>query len=272
MDLPNLATVICPSILYARGRDALRDETFSALKVVTSLLEHQDEFFLVPAEFLPILQDQDYFMNALDLPSKEFLKKCATYMQVKNNGRPTPGTPFNGPNGGLGSNGSQRYPAPLSPSMERPPPIGLAASDRSGRPSPNISQQGGLDGSSQGHGDYYPPPHSPIPHSSMQNMPPLQRTPPMGGTNERDQWAQGMQQMQQSQNIIAPRPIASNGPNIGSSSRPSSVIGSRTPVHQNHPNNQGQGQGEGLARPGVEQQGSFYGSPNGYSTPMRQRT
>ncbi|KAH6916254.1 LIM domain-containing protein [Coprinopsis sp. MPI-PUGE-AT-0042] len=258
MDLTNLATVIGPSILYARGRDALRDETFTALKVVTSLLEHQDEFFLVPAEFLPILQDQDYFMNAPDLPSKEFLKKCATYLQVKNNGRPTPGTPFNGPNGGLGSNGSQRYPAPLSPTMERPPPIGLAASERSGRPSPNISQQGAHDGSSQGHGDYYPPPHSPIPHSNMQNIPPLQRTPPMGVTSERDQWAQGMQQMQQSQNIIAPRPVPGNGPNLGSSSRPSSVIGSRTP-------------GEGLVRPGADQQGSFYGSPNGYSTPMRQR-
>src|ERR1700731_4429622 len=41
MDLPNLATVICPSILYSRSRDAVRDDSFSAIRVVTSLLEHQ---------------------------------------------------------------------------------------------------------------------------------------------------------------------------------------------------------------------------------------
>jgi hypothetical protein len=94
MDLGNLATVICPSILYARGRDAVRDDSFSAIRVVTALLEHQDEFFQVPAEFLPILHDQEYFSNSLDLPSKDFLRKCDTYMRLKTNGRgpviPTP--------------------------------------------------------------------------------------------------------------------------------------------------------------------------------------
>ncbi|KAH9924759.1 uncharacterized protein B0H18DRAFT_1011057 [Fomitopsis serialis] len=57
MDLPNLAT--------------LRSDPS-----ITALLENQDEFYFVPQEFLPILQDQDYFANSLDLPSKEFLKKC----------------------------------------------------------------------------------------------------------------------------------------------------------------------------------------------------
>ena len=91
MDLGNLATVIAPSIIYARGRDAVRDETFGALRVVTSLLENQDEFFTVPVEFLGILHDQDYFTNALELPAKDFLKKCDTYMKLKgSNGRPTP--------------------------------------------------------------------------------------------------------------------------------------------------------------------------------------
>ena len=98
MDLQNLATVICPSILYSRGRDAVRDESFGAIKVVTSLLENQDEFYCVPDEFLSILQDLDYFAPAMDLPSKEFLKKCETYMRVRGNGR-TPGltSPINGP-------------------------------------------------------------------------------------------------------------------------------------------------------------------------------
>ncbi|KZT10069.1 RhoGAP-domain-containing protein [Laetiporus sulphureus 93-53] len=106
MDLPNLATVICPSILYARGRDAVRDESLRAIRVVTTLLERQDEFYCVPQEFLPILKDQEYFANSLDLPSKDFLKKCDTYMRLKASGRTpvltspvsgaspfTPGTP-----------------------------------------------------------------------------------------------------------------------------------------------------------------------------------
>ncbi|THH30725.1 hypothetical protein EUX98_g3482 [Antrodiella citrinella] len=90
MDLPNLATVICPSILYSRGRDAVRDESFGAIRVVTSLLENQDEFFFVPEEFMTIVQDQEYFANSLELPSKEFLKKCDTYMRLKSGAR-TPG-------------------------------------------------------------------------------------------------------------------------------------------------------------------------------------
>ncbi|TCD60650.1 hypothetical protein EIP91_009737 [Steccherinum ochraceum] len=90
MDLPNLATVICPSILYSRGRDAVRDESFGAIRVVTSLLENQDDFFCVPEEFMAIVHDQDYFSSSLELPSKEFLKKCDTYMRLKSGAR-TPG-------------------------------------------------------------------------------------------------------------------------------------------------------------------------------------
>src|SRR5262245_34047236 len=90
MDLGNLATVICPSILYSRGRDAVRDDQFGAIRVITALLELQDEFFTVPDEFLPILRDQDYFSASLDLPSKDFMKKCDTYMRLKANGRSPP--------------------------------------------------------------------------------------------------------------------------------------------------------------------------------------
>ncbi|CAL1714706.1 unnamed protein product [Somion occarium] len=98
MDLQNLATVICPSILYSRGRDAVRDESFGSIRVVSSLLENQDEFYFVPEEFLPILQDQDYFASSMELPSKDFLKKCDTYMRIRASGR-TPGlmSPVNGP-------------------------------------------------------------------------------------------------------------------------------------------------------------------------------
>ena len=87
MDLGNLATVICPSILYSRGRDAVRDESFGAIRVVTALLENQDEFYCVPDEFLPMLHDQDYFQTSLELPGKDFMKKCDTYLRVKASGR-----------------------------------------------------------------------------------------------------------------------------------------------------------------------------------------
>lgn len=110
MDLPNLATVICPSILYSQGRDAVRDDSFGAIRVVTALLENQDEYYAVPQEFLPILHDQDYFVHSMDLPSKEFMKKCDTYMRLKASGRSLPGpsmspggssSPFQPNNAGL---------------------------------------------------------------------------------------------------------------------------------------------------------------------------
>lgn len=114
MDLGNLATVICPSILYSRGRDAVRDESFGAIRVVTALLENQDEFYTVPEDFLPILNDQEYFSNSMELPGKEFMKKCDTYMRLKGPGRPPLGsTPSSSP-----FNSGQRFPP--SDSRERP--------------------------------------------------------------------------------------------------------------------------------------------------------
>src|SRR5271170_6014398 len=106
MDLTNLATVICPSLIYARGRDAARDEIFGAIRVVEALLQNQDQFFTVPEEFLPILHDQEYFSSNMELPSKDFMKKCDTYMRLKSNGRQLPSS---------NSNSSQtRFAAPNS--------------------------------------------------------------------------------------------------------------------------------------------------------------
>ncbi|KAJ7504494.1 LIM domain-containing protein [Mycena galericulata] len=133
MDLGNLATVICPSILYSRGRDAVRDESFGAIRVITALLENQDEFFTVPEEFLPILQDQEYFANSMDLPGKEFLKKVDTYMKLKSgsaNGRP----PFNPAN----DSSNPRFNPPTSPIVDRPP---LGSAPPTGRSHPGMPQQ-----------------------------------------------------------------------------------------------------------------------------------
>lgn len=175
MDLPNLATVIAPSIMRARGRDPMRDETFGALRVVTNLLENQDEFFLVPEEFVQVLQDQEYFTNCMELPGKDFLKKCETYTKVKGmNGRLPPSNgQYNGP-----TNGTSRHPPMLtSPISERPPPNTPFGSDSRSRqqlpPQPPHPMQTGMPQVS----DMHTSPSSPsLPQGMMQN---LQRTPPM---------------------------------------------------------------------------------------------
>ena len=194
MDLGNLATVICPSILYARGRDAMKDETFSGFRVMTSLMENQDEFFAVPPEFLSILRDQEYFANSLELPGKEFMKKCDTYMRMKgNNGRPSPGTPHNGSSNG----GTPRYPPLMSPIAERPPvtPFGSSSnSERNMRVPPQNN-------------DPHIPSSSPVSQGMMQNASLIQnaqRNPQM------EEWTPPSQ---------PPRP-STNSP----SSRPSSVV------------------------------------------------
>ncbi|KAF9072305.1 hypothetical protein BDP27DRAFT_1391414 [Rhodocollybia butyracea] len=139
MDLGNLATVICPSILYTRSQGPVRDESFKAIGVVTSLLENQDEFFAVPEEFMLILHDQEYFVNSMELPGKEFMKKCDTYQKVKSvNGSrlPTPGL-YNGPNGST----PRITPGPSPVVSERPPPpshghVGNTGTSRTPQPQP----------------------------------------------------------------------------------------------------------------------------------------
>jgi hypothetical protein len=129
MDLSNLATVICPSILYARGRDATRDESFDAIGVVTTMLERQDELFTVPMEFLAILHDQEYFASSMDLSSKDFLRKCDTYLKLKSNGRPQ-----------FHNSAGARLPQVNTPSSDRPL-IAASSSERNLRP-PNQSSSG----------------------------------------------------------------------------------------------------------------------------------
>lgn len=89
MDLPNLATVIGPSILFSAGKDAAFESSFGVIRVVTELLENQDEFFVIPEDFLPLVHDQEYFAHSMELPSKDLMKKCETYMRQKSSGRGT---------------------------------------------------------------------------------------------------------------------------------------------------------------------------------------
>ncbi|KAM0787658.1 hypothetical protein ACM66B_003722 [Microbotryomycetes sp. NB124-2] len=80
MDLQNLATVISPNILYSKGNNPAKDESFSAVRVVHDLLEHQDEFWQVPAECVAILHDQELFNNPSQLTSKEILTRAERYL------------------------------------------------------------------------------------------------------------------------------------------------------------------------------------------------
>ncbi|RDB23715.1 Rho-type GTPase-activating protein 1 [Hypsizygus marmoreus] len=222
MDLGNLATVICPSILYARGRDALRDETFGAVRVVTALLEGQDEFFAVPEEFLAILNDQEYFANSLDLPGKEFMKKCETYMKLKGvNGRPQPGTPLNGPNNG----GPPRYPIQNSTSGDRPGVMGPSMSDRNVRPPPPPSNASYQSAS-------YPPPGSPSIPPPPQGSPQLQQLQQM-----QNQQMQQNQQNQHGQQNQWPQGDEWSGP-PPPRPPPGGSSGSRPTSYQSPPNQQ----------------------------------
>jgi len=131
MDLTNLATVICPNILYSKA-GVVRDESFLAIRCVTQLLEQQDELYIVPDELMPILADQEYFVNALDMKQRDFMKKCETYMKLKA-GKIRPGD-INMPSGSLQG-------TPMPTPGGGPPPSGGESHHLAGqRSDPQISR------------------------------------------------------------------------------------------------------------------------------------
>ncbi|EPQ27143.1 uncharacterized protein PFL1_05424 [Pseudozyma flocculosa PF-1] len=93
MDLPNLATVICPNILYSKGTDPAKDETFLANRAVSYLLENQDDFWTVPEELEAVLYDRELLSASAELTSRDILKKCEKYAKRQR----VPGV--NGPRG-----------------------------------------------------------------------------------------------------------------------------------------------------------------------------
>ncbi|KAH9893484.1 RhoGAP-domain-containing protein [Cubamyces lactineus] len=251
MDLQNLATVICPSILYSRGQNAVRDESFGAIRVVTMLLENQDEFYCVPEEFVPILQDEEYFANCMELPSREFLKKVEAYMRMKAGGRtpgltsPTlgnaqfnfnPGTPRPEDTRAMPPRSTQSNPQFL----DRPQVSGSAPSDsvlRNGlppaRPQPPPIQHSPFS---------FPPPAGGPQSATQQNsMGAILSPQPRAPAN--------MQNMQSMQGMQSPsgewamdRPPPMQDPNRPSS-RPSSFINNGGNMNYNAMNNGGAGSG-----------------------------
>jgi len=59
MDLHNLATVITPNVLYAKGKDGspVVDDSFSAIEVIKALIENTQEFCQVrtPLQFQTLI-------------------------------------------------------------------------------------------------------------------------------------------------------------------------------------------------------------------------
>ena len=89
--LSNLAGVIGPNVLFSGNWVHLSRSTDGGIlkrwdagtRVMTELLENQDQFFTVPEEFSPLLHDQEFFAGSMELSSKNFLKQCETYMRIK---------------------------------------------------------------------------------------------------------------------------------------------------------------------------------------------
>ncbi|GAA5861735.1 hypothetical protein JCM3774_002689 [Rhodotorula dairenensis] len=208
MDLQNLATVISPNILYAKGKDPVRDESFSAARVVHELLERQDEYWEVPVECLSILNDQELLSNPAQLTSKEILLRAESHIRS------------NGAAGHLrisrGQTGAQRRPGlqeawsaphlngsgrPLSTSVtpsrfrspERDPrgapnPQGLpphlaalapsrtASPHQFGAPGPSGADEAGRRGATEGNAPRAPSDRPPaMSHPYQQQPPPLQQ-------------------------------------------------------------------------------------------------
>lgn len=79
MDLANLATVMCPNIMYSRSSEPQRGEALMANCVVHHILESQDDFWVVPSGMEAILQDRELVANATEMSPVELMKRCAKY-------------------------------------------------------------------------------------------------------------------------------------------------------------------------------------------------
>ena len=79
MDIPNLATVMAPSLLYSRSTEPTRGEAMLAQSVIRHMLEHQDELWFVQDDMAPVLRDRSLIQAVPDLAPHELLKRCAPY-------------------------------------------------------------------------------------------------------------------------------------------------------------------------------------------------
>jgi len=104
MDLHNLATVITPNVLYAKGKDGapIIEDSFASIEVVHCLIEHTQEFcqvhkslklrlHQVPADLVALLSDPTLFASSAELTTKDIIKRCGGLF--KNGQGPMPPQP-----------------------------------------------------------------------------------------------------------------------------------------------------------------------------------
>lgn len=177
MDLENLATVITPSILKANKRDGMHDESFPGIRVVKELLEVQDELYLVPEEFIPLIHDQNYFLGSLEQP-RELLKKIDTFLRLRHG---PSSMPMNRPSASNGT-GYQENP---SSGFHHPPNNYVNGSQQYERPgtAPHPSE----------YASKSLPPHPGLAHQPFSSPHPTSRMQDYAGTPQRPsldaQWA-----------------------------------------------------------------------------------
>jgi hypothetical protein len=247
MDMPNLATVICPSILYAKGANAARDESFIAISAVQDLLENQDEYYHIPQELAFVINEGIYniFAKELDLPPKEIHRHCSKYMQARGHASPQfPAPPTD-----------HRRPQPASHGSgmrERQSDSRLSVHRSDG----NLAAQGG-----DLHGGYSHTNGIPI-HSATAQHSPYRQPPsnPSGGQHSRPtSWAQqshpGSQQSLNTLNSPTNTPWRGQGPFQGSAN------GSRNSSRGSAPSSPGPE--EGRRSFAMERDRSWQGSREG---------
>ncbi|KAJ1306698.1 hypothetical protein OPQ81_007690 [Rhizoctonia solani] len=188
MDLVNLATVITPSILYSKGREAAREESFMAIGVVTRLLEDQDQFFSVPDDFLWIIGNMEVWAGCLDLPMRDMQRRVETFMSKRR--QPPPNNNNQGPppqQGYLPAGGprSDSHTIPSRPSDQNLARGRQGSNPLDARPPPRINGNGNA-GRSQSTERPQAPPQSAPAHPGLAHAPfshpppgvPQQQTPP----------------------------------------------------------------------------------------------
>lgn len=96
MDLQNLAMVLGPNILYSKGTDPAKDELFLANRAILALLEHQDDFWLIPQEMEDVLQDRELLNSSNELTSRDILRRCEKHAKrVRSNTLPGSKSAYN---------------------------------------------------------------------------------------------------------------------------------------------------------------------------------
>lgn len=156
MDLPNLAAVLAPSLIYAKGSEQAPSAQLMENRIVQLLFEYQDDFLTVPNEMIPMLHDQEYFASCVEMPAKEALKKFETYMRLKQGqgrGQVTPngGIPINGAGPSDGRAVHAQRSDPMMRGRPTPPFVSEDSRQQSGIRSPRSQSRGPAPSSSHGH-------------------------------------------------------------------------------------------------------------------------